>query len=147
MKVKSTFLHFGSFGLNYGNLIRFWEDKWLGNFILREKCPTLFNIVSKKHATVASVFSTVPLNVSFRRALIGHNLSFWQDLIARICHVQLNKIDDIFRWNLNQYGLFTVSSMYNALISIGNILFDMNLWKLRMPLKIIIYMWFLQKTT
>jgi len=64
MKVKDTFLNHGSFHLNDGNQIRFWEDKWIGNHTLREQYPDLYNIVRKKHATVASVFSRVPLNVS-----------------------------------------------------------------------------------
>ena len=65
VKVRDTFLNFGSFHLNDGNKIHFWEDKWLGSHTLREQYSTLFNIVRKKHATVASVFDQVPLNVSF----------------------------------------------------------------------------------
>lgn len=94
---------------------------------------------------MASIFSTVPLNVCFRRSLNGYNLTCWHDLVARICHVQLNNSNDTFKWNLNQSGLFTVSSMYNALITNGNVQFDKNLWKLKMPLKIIIFMWYLKK--
>jgi len=58
--------------------------------------------VRKKHATVASVFDRVPLNVSFRRTLTGHNLYLWHDLVTRISHVQLNNNTDAFRWNLTQ---------------------------------------------
>ena len=128
MKVKDTFLNHGSFHLNDGNQKRFWEDKWIGNHTLREQYPDLYNIVRKKHATVASVFSRVPLNVSFRRSLTGHLLILWHDLVAQISHVRLNNNADVFRWNLNQAGVFTVSSMYNALISNGNIQFDKHLW-------------------
>ena len=127
MKVKDTFLSYGSFHLNDGNQIRFWEDKWLGNHTLREQYPALFNIVRKKHATVALVFDKVPLNVSFRRTLTGHILILWHDLVARISHVLLNDNADVFRWNLNQSGMFTVSSMYSALISNGNVEFDKHL--------------------
>ena len=63
MKVKQTFLNYGSFQLNDGNQRGFWDDKWLGNRTLREQYPALFNIVRKKHATVASVFDRVPLNL------------------------------------------------------------------------------------
>ena len=127
MKVKDSFLNFGSFQLNDGNQIHSWEDKWIGSHTLRQQYPSLFNIVRKKHATVASVFDRVPLNVSFRRTLIGHNLYLWHDLVARISHVQLNNNADAFRWNLTQAGTFTVSSMYNALISNGNVQFDKHL--------------------
>jgi hypothetical protein len=36
--------------------------------------PNIFNIVHKKKQSVAKVFNTVPINVSFRRALIGNKL-------------------------------------------------------------------------
>jgi len=102
-------------------------------------------LCGKKHATVTSVFDRVPLNVSFRRTLTGHNLYLWHDLVACISHVQLNNDADAFRWNLTQAGTFTVSSMYNALISNGNVQFDKHLWKLKMPLKIKIFMWYLKR--
>jgi len=94
---------------------------------------------------VASVFDRVPLNVSFRRMLTGHNLNLWHDLVTRISHVQLNNNVDAFCWNLTQTVTFTVSSMYIALISNGNVQFDKHLWKLKMPLKIKIFMWFLKR--
>ena len=75
MKVKDTFMNYGSFQLNDGNQIRFWEDEWLGTHTLREQYHALFNIVRKKHATVALVFDRVPLIVSFRRTLTGHTLT------------------------------------------------------------------------
>ena len=121
MKVEDTFLNYGSFQLNDGNQIRFWADKWIGNHIFREQYPALFNIVWKKQVKVASVFDCVPFNVSFRRTLTGHNLALWHDLVARISDVHLNNNVDIFRWNLNQSDMFTVSSMYNALISNDNV--------------------------
>lgn len=62
MKVKDAFQNFGSFQSNDGNQIRVWKDKWIGSHT-----PRLFNNERKKHATVASVFHTVPLNMSFRR--------------------------------------------------------------------------------
>ena len=73
--VKDQFLNLVKFKLGDETQLRFWEDKWLlGNQLLKNRFPSLFNIVSKKQATVFEVFGTVPLNVSFRRSLIGNNL-------------------------------------------------------------------------
>ena len=127
----------GPFQLNDGNQIGFWDDKWLGNRTLREQYPALFNIVRKKHAIVASVFDRVPLNAS--------QLASWHELVARISHVHLNNNVDVFRLNLNQSGMFTVSSMYTALITNGNVQFDKHLWKLKMTLEIKIFMWYLKR--
>ena len=65
MKVKDKFLNLGSFQLNNGENIRFWEDKWLGNFTLSQQYASLYNIVRKKHISIATVFNSIPLNISF----------------------------------------------------------------------------------
>jgi hypothetical protein len=54
----------------------------------------LFNIVRKKHATVNKVFNTVPLNISFKRALIGNKLLEWNNLIITITNVNLQAGND-----------------------------------------------------
>jgi hypothetical protein len=53
MSIKDQFLSLGSFKLQDGKHIRFWEDKWLGANALRDDYPNLYNIVRRKNATVA----------------------------------------------------------------------------------------------
>jgi hypothetical protein len=65
MNIKDEFLNMGSFNLQDGKGIRFWEDTWLRNISLKEQYPNLSNIVRRKNATVAEIFSSRPLNVSF----------------------------------------------------------------------------------
>ena len=72
MSIKPLFLRFGRFRIQDGTQVRFWEDKWLGNRSFRDQYPTLYNIVRQKHATVVDVIASDPLNVSFRRALVGN---------------------------------------------------------------------------
>jgi hypothetical protein len=55
----------GHFRVENSNLIRFWEDKWIGDSTLKDQYPNLYNIVRKKSAIIADVFNTRPLNVSF----------------------------------------------------------------------------------
>jgi hypothetical protein len=55
MKVKDLFLANGMFKVNNEHATRFWEDKWLGNFTLQHKYPSLYNIARYKHTTVATV--------------------------------------------------------------------------------------------
>jgi hypothetical protein len=74
MNIKDQLLGMGNFKLQDGKQIRFWEDRWLGANTLKEQYPNLYNIVHKKSATVAKIFSTRPLNVSFRRSLVVANL-------------------------------------------------------------------------
>jgi hypothetical protein len=62
-----------------------------GAATLKEEYPNLYNIVMKKSATVAEIFSTMPLNVSFRRILVARNLNSWHNLVPRISNIHLNE--------------------------------------------------------
>ena len=93
--------------------------------------------------SVASVLSSEPLNISFRRALVDEKLQEWLDLVAKITNFNLVEGRDHLRWNLHNDGIFTVRSMY---------LHEMNqhapfrhklIWKQKIPLKIKIFFWYL----
>jgi hypothetical protein len=49
---------------------------------LNSRYPNLYNNVRKKYATVAEVLSTSPLSISFRRALVGNKLHELHNLVA-----------------------------------------------------------------
>jgi hypothetical protein len=44
MDAKQSFLRYGSFQLNNGKQIRFWEDKWLGNSTFKHQFLSLYNM-------------------------------------------------------------------------------------------------------
>ncbi|WVZ85024.1 hypothetical protein U9M48_031988, partial [Paspalum notatum var. saurae] len=161
MKVKEHFLELSSFNLYDSSQIRFWEDRWFGHLLLKNQYPSLYNITRKKHITVVAVFSSTPLNISFRRALVGDRLQKWKELVSEIALVQLDDQPDSFKWNLSKHGCFTVNSMYRHLVSkhgcftvnsmyrhlVNQTALPLNkfLWKLKLPLKIKIFVWFLFK--
>ena len=119
MNIKDLFMEFGSFKINDGSQTRFWVDTWLGNKPLKDKFPSLFNIVRRKHDSVAQVLSSIPLNISFRRNLVGANLSAWNRIVASIHDLNLTEHRDEFIWGLSASKIFTVKSMYAALINNG----------------------------
>jgi hypothetical protein len=94
---------------------------------------------------VESILSTVPLNVSFHRFLHQNNLMLWNELVWRIIHVRLNDQVDVFLWNLHQNGKYTIHSLYLALINNGITHMNKQLWRLKVPLKIKIFMWYMEK--
>ena len=145
MKVKDTFLGLGSFILKEGKQIRFWEDVWIGNQPFKVQYPSLYNLVCKRSDTIANVFETIPLYISFRRALVGHNLVSWHSLVSRLVNIQLTNEKDVLKWNLTSSGLFSVESMYGALLNNPQVFYNKALWKLKVPLKIKIFMWYLIK--
>jgi hypothetical protein len=135
----------GGFDLGDGSHVRFWEDSWITPHPLKTIFPTLHNIVRKKSASVRLVLSTRPLNVAFRRSLLGVNLQAWYNVVAMIADVHLNNQRDCFVWGLHQNGLFSVHSMYRALLNVRAIPYNTLIWKLKLPLKVKVFMWYLYK--
>ena len=67
-------------GMTYGKV-------WEGQMPFKDKYPSLYKIMRHPHTTVASVLATRPLNLYFRRALVGNKLVEWQNLLAQIAHI------------------------------------------------------------
>jgi hypothetical protein len=100
MKVKDEVLACGSFQIMDGTQARFWEDTWASTRSFKEIFPALYNTAHYPRATVASVMSTIPINVSFRRALIQEKLIDWHNLVTMISNFRLQEGNDRFNWNL-----------------------------------------------
>ena len=102
MKAKDRFLDLFIFNIHNGSQTRFWEDKWLGNFTLKEQYPSSYNITRKKHISVANAFALTPLNISFKRSLVGEKLLKWNELVAKIAFVQLDDQQDSVKRSLTR---------------------------------------------
>jgi len=55
------------------------------------KFPELYRIARKKNQTMADVVSTRPLNISFRRSLVGGKLRMWIELVSLVLNVGLGE--------------------------------------------------------
>jgi hypothetical protein len=106
----------------------------------------LYSIVRRKGDTIATVMATSPPNVTFRRVLLGQRLLAWNALIQRLGDIHLSPEPDEFRWNLHVDGTFSVKSLYNAILH-SDIPVDNNkkIWKMKIPLKIKIFGWYLRR--
>jgi hypothetical protein len=145
MEIKDQFLSRGCFKVNSGNQARFWEDVWVGEEPLMTVYPSLYNIARKRNVTVSSVLRSVPLNMSFRRALTGRNLDYWLQLVESIVNVELNDEVDVFVWKGNRTGRFTVQSLYKILMKQDRVPQNFVFWKVKLPCKIKIFLWYLHK--
>jgi hypothetical protein len=92
--------------------------------------------------SVAQVLSTTPLNVSFRRALIGVNWDNWLSLVGSVLEVNLNNLSDSFRWTASKK--FSVRDLYNDMILRSGTPTDCLAWKAKISLKIKIFLWYLK---
>ena len=81
MRVKSVFFNRTKFVVGNGTSTRFWEDTWLGETPLALQYPSLYNIVQRRDAYVATVLQSNPLNIQFRRTLVGNCWEAWLHLV------------------------------------------------------------------
>ena len=111
MRVKAAFFNRTKFIIVDGNNTRFWEDTWLGDTPLALQYPSLYRIVQRRDALVATIMQSIPLNIQFRRVLVGDRWEAWLHLVSRMMEVQLAHQPDQLRWKLTRSGEFTVKSM------------------------------------
>jgi hypothetical protein len=88
---------------------------------------------------------TVPLNISFRRTLSHDKWTSWLNLLHRLIEVQLSEDPDKFIWRLTANGEFSVKSLYVDFMNDHTVFLKKYIWRLKVPLKIRIFMWFLNK--
>jgi hypothetical protein len=142
MEVKNLVLDRGRFQVTDGSQTRFWEDLWLGREPFSAKYPALYNLVKKKNLSVAQVLSTTPLNISFRRALVGVNRDNWFNLVGSFLEVNLSNPRDTFHWTSSKK--FSVKDLYDNLILRSGTSVECGAWKAKIPLKIKIFLWYLK---
>ena len=98
MRVKSAFFNRTKFIIGNGTNTRFWEDTWLGETPLALQYPSLYSIVQRRDAYVATILQSIPLNIHFRRTLAGNRWEAWLHLVSRLMEVQLSHQPDQLRW-------------------------------------------------
>uniref|UniRef100_A0A8I6XUJ7 Reverse transcriptase zinc-binding domain-containing protein n=1 Tax=Hordeum vulgare subsp. vulgare TaxID=112509 RepID=A0A8I6XUJ7_HORVV len=145
MKIKMTFFQKVKFIVGNGTSTRFWKDTWLGDTPLALQYPLLYNIAQRKEDYISMVLQSVPLNMQFRRALVGARWDAWLHLVRRLMQVQLSNHTDNVRWILAANGVFSVKSMYLDLINTGTLSRSLKIWNIKVPLKIKVFMWFIHK--
>jgi len=69
----------------------------------------------------------------------------WNNLASHFATVALTHEDGEFWWNLDSTGVFLVKSYYQGLIYQNVPSANKSLWKLKIPLKIKILLWYLKR--
>ena len=87
MRVKAAFFNRTKFIVGNGNNTRFLEDSWLGDTPLALQYPSLYRIVQRRDALVAMIMQSIPLNIQFRRTLVGNRWEAWLHLVSRLMEV------------------------------------------------------------
>ena len=81
------------------------------------------------------------------RDVLGPRLASWHALQERLTAIQLVNGYDEFRWNLHENGKFSVDFLYKALLhsEIPTYENNKNIWKMKVPLKVKIFAWYLRR--
>jgi hypothetical protein len=104
-----------------------------------------FNIVHKKNVLAKDVMHGNVPNLSFRRAIVEIKLVEWHNLSNLLASVSLGQSKDKFLSGGHRDGMFSVRSMYCLLMNAPNSTRNMLLWKLKLPLKIRIFLWYIRR--
>jgi hypothetical protein len=145
-EIKDEFFDRGSFTVGDREITRFWKDMWLGDNSLANQYPYLHNIVQRKQVLVANFMDNVPLNVGFTHTLAGGTTDRWTHLVWRLMSIQLTTQPDTFSWKLTPSDSFTVKSLYLDFFMNDHTTFLRKcLRKMKVPLKVSIFMWFIQR--
>ena len=70
----------------------------------------------------------------------------WNNLVSHLANVELSQEEEEeFRWKLDRSGFFSVKSHYLGLINQNTPSLNKDLWKIKIPLKIKIFLWYLKR--
>jgi hypothetical protein len=86
------------------------------------------------------------VNLEFRRTLTGNKWDVWIALVQRLMLISLSDDDkDTFVRKLTTSRSFTVKSMYTDYMNGYTVHLRKYIWKLKVSLKVRIFIWFLHK--
>jgi hypothetical protein len=104
-----------------------------------------FFVFANENKFLDDVLSHSLLNIAFRRTLSCTRWKLWLQLVEKLMHVQLNNDQNMFVCGFTTSGGFTVKSMYLDLLNYNTKYLRKYIWKMKVPLKIEVFMWFLHR--
>lgn len=131
------------FKVGDGRLCRFWEDCWLQEVPLKILYSNLYKLTRDPYCFVSDCCEEGTWVVDFKRCLSTQDYESWLGLLHMLngCALTDNKADCV-QWALDMKKLFTTKSMYRFLTDRGvNSRVAGIIWKIRVPLKIIFFLW------
>jgi hypothetical protein len=119
----------------------FWLDWWTGNGPLRASFPRLFEVCDNPFATVAGVRSADGWHIRFRRAFGLAETVEWANLCRIFDLHPFESGNDLVTWGLEASGEYSTNSIYHRM-SLGAVVTHLkDVWKVRVPPKIKIFLW------
>ncbi|CAL9004181.1 unnamed protein product, partial [Prunus brigantina] len=147
-KGYNYFLQCCRFSVGNGEKIRFWEDLWLKEGILKDLFPRLSSLSRRRNQSISNLVNIheVPLSwdFDFRRNLSEAEISEVVLLLDILGKVRLNNSrSDRRSWEIEDHGSFSCKSFRSFLLSTTKEVFppSTSIWKAKTPPKIQFFVW------
>ena len=146
LKVKEFYLKGRIMIVGNGQSTDFWQDAWCGTMPLKEKFPDLFAICNTNVVSVEGMARN-GWRLTFRRWLDVAKQIQYRQLRDMITPLALSNEKDIPKWCWDGRGIFSLKSLYAHLCESSPRISHTNLWRAKLPLKIKIFMWLVEKNS
>jgi hypothetical protein len=124
-----------------GRRTYFWLDWWSGRSPLRDRYPNLFGCCSLPFLTVHSARDGEGWRIHFRRQFSMVELVEWDNLTREIEGFAPSEEEDGVSWSLEASGAYSARSLYVRLSQGAAVTHFKEVWSLRVPPRIKIFLW------
>ena len=112
---------------------------------LKDAYPRIYDICFDHKITVHEAIQKGWKGFKFRRTLYVETLELWNTLKSRCEKIKMNEGKDKITWTLTADNEFSVRSLYKELITLGLKFPQKYLWKIKVPAKIKVFLWLVNK--
>jgi hypothetical protein len=124
---------------------KFWKDRWMGNYSIREIAPNLMKFVkpTRRNDSVEVTLEAEDWTQSISGVPTVPAIAELMDILARVCDVQLTQAGaDSIRWRLMDNGLYSSRTTYKMFfIGKTEVPTTKELWSSGAPIKHKLHMW------
>ena len=118
---------------------------WVDDKPLKEAYSRIYDICFDHNITVEEAIQKGWHGFKFRRTLHGETLGLWNCLKKRCEEIQMQGGADKVLWTLTADHKFSVGSLYRKLIAVGIKFPQKYLWKIKVPTKLKVFLWLINK--
>uniref|UniRef100_A0A453DWD3 Reverse transcriptase zinc-binding domain-containing protein n=1 Tax=Aegilops tauschii subsp. strangulata TaxID=200361 RepID=A0A453DWD3_AEGTS len=120
----------------------FWFDRWAGDVTFAARFPDLFSITVEPRISVKVALANLG-RLAFRRPFGPPDLAAWDELLGCIAlhEPDVDLAADHISWRLVPSGIFSTKSLYQAIAPSPAVPPLTQVWSIRLPLKIRIFLW------
>ena len=114
----------------------------MGRGPLRDSYPRLFRICADPTISLEDAFNGQAWGLTFRRNLDDpHDAIDWTNMTREVEAIHRDEGQDAVRWALEASGSFSTNSLYLKISGGNSMVFFKDVWKMKIPTKIKIFLW------